>query len=120
MPVVLTDAYKNRTFILPFTADKSECAYVKPLTETDIDKIRKQAAKEGGADEVLITRYFNRAYLMESITGWQGFYDAAGNEIPYSPEMVKEICECDPAFAFETLRRVRDIARLGELDERKN
>ncbi len=120
MPVVLTDAYRNRTFILPFTADKTECAFVKPLTETEIDKIRKQAAKEGGADEVLVTRYFNRLHLMESIVGWQGFFDVAGNEIPYSAEAVKEICECDPSFAIDTLMRVRNIARLGELEERKN
>lgn len=120
MPVVLTDAYKNRTFILPFKGDKSEFAYIKPLTETELERIRKQAAKEGGADEMLVNKYYTRLQLMESITGWQGFYDVAGNEIPYSPEMVKEICDCDPDFAAITVQRVRNIARMGELDEIKN
>lgn len=120
MPVVLTDAYRNRTFVLPFTGDKSECAYIKPLTDTEIDKVRKQAIKEGGADEILVQKYFTRLFLMESVTGWQGFFDVAGNEIPYSPEMVKEICECDPEFALLTYRRVINVARAGELEERKN
>lgn len=120
MPVVLTDAYKNSTFILPFIGDKSECAYVKPLTDTEIEKIRKQAAKEGGADEILVQKYFTRLFLMEAITGWQGFFDVAKNEIPYSRDMVKEICECDPEFAIQTVMRVRNIARAGELEERKN
>lgn len=120
MPVVLTDAYKNRTFILPFKGDKSEMAYVKPLTDTELERIRKQAAKEGGADEMLTQKYFVRLLLIESITGWQGFYDVAGNAIPYSPEMVKEICECDPEFATQTVLRVRNIARVGELEEIKN
>ncbi len=120
MPVVLTDAYRNSTFILPFTADKSECAYVKPLTDSEVDKIRKKAAKEGGADETLTAKYFTRAFLQASITDWQGFYDAAGNEISYSPEMVKEVCECDPEFANMMAFKIRNIARLGELEERKN
>lgn len=120
MPVVLTDAYRNSTFILPFLGDKSECAYIKPLTDTEIEKIRKQAAKEGGADEVLVQKYFMRLFLMEAITGWQGFFDVAGNEIPYSKDMVKEICECDPEFAKQTVLRVSNIARAGELEERKN
>lgn len=120
MPVVLTDAYRNKTFILPFVGDKSECAYIRPLTDTEIEKIRRQAAKEGGADETLVQKYFTRLFLMEAITGWQGFYDVAGNEISYSPEMVKEICDCDPEFALQTILRVRNIARTGELEERKN
>lgn len=120
MPRVLTNAYRNRTFILPFTPDKSECAYIKPLTDTEIGKIRNQAAAEGGADDTLVNKYFLQHFLEQSITGWQGFFDVAGNEIPYTHETLKEICECDPAFSEHMGMRIRNIARQGELDERKN
>lgn len=120
MPKILTNAYRDRIFILPFSPDKSECAYIKPLTDTDINKIRLQASTEGGADEVLTAKYFTRLFLEKAITGWQGFFDVAGNEIPYGPETLKEICECDPAFIEVFAVRVRNVARMGELEERKN
>lgn len=120
MPRILTNAYRNRTFILPFTQDKTECAYIKPLTDTAISKIRNQAAAEGGADDMLTNKYFLQHFLEQSITGWQGFFDVAGNEIPYTQETLKEICECDPDFAALMAMRIRNVARQGELDERKN
>lgn len=120
MPRILTDAYKNRTFILPFSDDKSECAYIKPLCDSEINKIRLDAAKEAGADEDLVSKYFTRLFLEKSVTGWRGFYDAGGNELPYSRETLREICECDPEFVALMLLRIRSIARYGELEERKN
>lgn len=120
MPKIMTNAYRNRTFILPFSDDKSECAYVKPLTDTEIDRIRLKAATEGGADDNITTRYFTRYFLEEAVTGWKGFYDVDGLEIPYSKEMLKEICECDPEFAAIMVLRIRSVARFGELEERKN
>lgn len=120
MPRILTNAYRNRTFVLPFTPDKSECAYVKPLTDTAINKIKNQAAAEGGSDESLANKFFMQHFLEQSITGWQGFFDVVGNEIPFSGETLKEICECDPEFATIMAMRIRNVARQGELDERKN
>ncbi len=102
MPRVLTDQYRNVTFCLPFSGDKSECAWVKPLTETEINRLRQDAAKEAGADEELAGKYLIRGMLLKSITGWQGFYDAGGKDIPCTPEMIREICECDPDFCGGT------------------
>lgn len=120
MPRVLTDAYRDSTFVLPFTEDKSEYVLVRPQTDTSISSLRIDAMKEGGADDELAGKIFIRKLLQKSIAGWCGFYDAAGHELRYSPEMIAEICECDPEFASLLSLRIRNIARLGELEERKN
>lgn len=120
MPKVMTDAYRNATFILPYSDDKRECAYIKPLCDTEINRIRRDAAKEAGTDESLFNSFFMRIFLQEAIVGWEGFFDAGGHEISYTREMVKEICECDPEFAAGMVLRIRNVARLGELDDRKN
>lgn len=120
MPRIMTDVYRNASFIVPFSEDKTEYAVVKPLTDTDIEAIRNEAAKEGGADESLMHKFFLRRLLAASVTGWQGFYDVAGNELAFTPEMLREICECDPEFAAALAIRIRNVARMGELEERKN
>lgn len=120
MPRILTDAYRNATFIVPFTEDKSEFALVKPLTDTQVNNIRNDASREAGADEQLAGKFFVRKLLEKSVTGWRGFYDVAGNSLEYSRETLREICECDPEFAAGLALRIRNVARLGELEERKN
>ena len=120
MPRILTDAYRDATFVLPFTEDKSEYALVKPMTETALNALRTESAKEGGADEQLAGKIFVRKLLQKSLAGWTGFYDAGGNELPFSPEIIAEICECDPEFAALLVLRIRNVARIGELEERKN
>lgn len=120
MPKILTDAYKDATFILPYSEDKSECAYVKPLTDTAIDRIRLDAGKEAGTDEALAGRFFLVKFLQQSLTGWQGFYDAGGEEIPFSAEAIKDICECDPEFTTAMAYRIRNVARIGMLEDEKN
>lgn len=111
---------QGRDFYCPFTEDKGEYALVRPLTDTAMNELRIDAVKEAGADEALAAKIFMRRQLQKAVTGWQGFYDAAGNELRYSPEMLKEICECDPEFAGLLALRIRNVARLGELAERKN
>ena len=120
MPKILTDAYKDRTFFIPYTADKSEGMYVKPLTETMIQKLRNEASKESGGDEQLASAYLVRNMLKEAIKDWVGFVDMAGNPLPCTPEVIKEICECDSDFMGGLLLRIRNVARIGELEEVKN
>lgn len=120
MPRIITDAYRDARFFVPYTDDKREGVFVKPLTETAMFKLRDEAAKEGGADEHLSISILTRKLLQASITDWQGFYDAAGHEMPCTPEVIKEICECDPEFASGLMFRIRNVARLGELEEQKN
>lgn len=120
MPKVLTDAYRDATFIVPFTEDKSEYCLVRPMTDTALNSLRIEAAKEGGADEALAGRIFLKKMLQKAVVNWVGFYDVAGHELKFSPEMLAQICECDPEFAGLLSLRIRNVARLGELEERKN
>ena len=57
MPRILTDAYKDKVFVLPYTDDKKECAYIKPLTDTALNRIRREASKESGTDEALFNPF---------------------------------------------------------------
>lgn len=120
MPKVLTGAYKDATFCLPYTPDKTECAFVRPLTESMRNQLRRDATLEAGADATLADRFFARAALKRALSGWQGFYDAAGKEIPFSPEAIDDICACDPDFVAMMLARILGVARCGELDDAKN
>lgn len=120
MPRILTDAYRDARFFVPYNDAKTEGVFVRPLTETTMFKLRDEASKEGGADDQLSSTILVRKLLQASITDWQGFYDAAGEEMPCTPEVIKEICECDPEFASGLMFRIRNVARLGELEEQKN
>lgn len=120
MPRILTDAYRDARFFIPYTEDKSEGVTIKPLTETTMFKLRDEAAKEGGADDNMALSIFNRKMLQTCITDWVGFYDAAGKELPCTSEVIKELCECDPEFASGLLLRIRAVARIGTLEEQKN
>lgn len=120
MPKVLTDAYRNSTFILTFTDDKKEYAVIRPLIDSRLSKLRVDAAKEAGADEEIAGSIFAKKLLLEAIKDWRGFYDVTGKELPYSENAIREICECDPDFAAGLALRIRNVARIGELEERKN
>ena len=41
MPCILTDRYKDSTFFIPYTLDKTEGVFVKPLTETKRNDVRR-------------------------------------------------------------------------------
>lgn len=58
--------------------------------------------------------------LQKGLAGWQGFTDMEGEEIPFSTEKVKELCECDPDFMAGLATRIQHVARMGELEDRKN
>ena len=120
MPKILTDAYKDATFFIPYSEDKREGVYAKPLTDSEINRITIDAAKEGGADQDRAKRFFIKNFLQKSLTGWDGFYDVSGKDIPFGPDAIKEICECDPEFTAGLVLRLRNIARVGELEDRKN
>ncbi len=120
MPKVLTDAYRDATFCLPFSRDKSECAFVRPMTETRRNEIRRRITQEAGHDAILAEHYFLREVLREAVVDWKGFYDVNGQELSFSREVLDEICACDPDFASLMLARILSVARTGELEDQKN
>ncbi len=120
MPKVLTDQYRDATFCLPFTQDKTECVFVRPITETRRNEIRRRITREAGHDESLAAHYFMREALRESVAGGRGFRDVNGRELPFSREMLDEVCACDPDFAALMLARIMAVARTGELEDQKN
>lgn len=49
MPKILTKVYKNALFFLPYSRDKSEGVWCKPLTMTKRNELRRQAQIEAGS-----------------------------------------------------------------------
>ena len=120
MPKMLTGDFMRRTFFLPFSLDKSEGVWARPLSLTKRMELQREAQMEAGMDADLSGNYLCRRVLQESIIDWQGFFAPDGTEIPYSKEAVAAMCEHDPAMASDLLGRILAMARAGELAERKN
>lgn len=120
MPVVLTDPYMSKTFYVPLTLDKSEGFWARPVTETDMTEYRRQCGKEAGGDEDLMNSLILKRILMDKVVDWQGYRDAAGQDLPCTPEVKAAICVSDPVHVAEMVLRIRNIARMGMVDDAKN
>jgi hypothetical protein len=120
MPCIITDRYKDSTFFIPYTPDKSEGVFVKPLTETKRNDIRRATIQEAGQDNDLFNQMLVRSMLGESIQEWKGFTDVAHEKIDYSKENLKGLIPLDPDFFGTLLLRVNNVARYGELADEKN
>ena len=120
MPCILTSRYKDSTFFVPYDSEKKEGVFVKPLTETKRNELRRATIQEAGQDNDLFNQMLVRSMLEASIQDWKGFTDSANEEIPYSKEALKELIPLDPDFFGTLLLRVNNVARHGELVDAKN
>ncbi len=120
MPHILTDTYRDKTFFIALTDDKSEGYWCKPISETERNKIRRDAQKEAGGDSDIAAQIFTIKFLQRSITDWKGFFDMKGDAIPCNEETIAMICRCDPDICSTLAIKVMNIARYGELDDQKN
>lgn len=117
---IMTEAFKDKAFFVPLSKDKSEGVFVRPVTATMRRQVQQEALKEAGADASIADFYTVVKLLQKGLTGWQGFQDMEGQEIPFSIEMVRELCECDPDFMAGLAARIQHVARMGEMEDRKN
>lgn len=120
MPKILTSAFRNTIFFLPYSRDKSEGVYCKPITQTRRNEIRRNAMVEAGMDSDIGEAYWCRDMLKETILDWKGFWSPTGEAIPCTPEAIADMCESDPVFAMTMLTRILSIARTGDLEDQKN
>lgn len=120
MPKILTEKYRDHLFFLPYSKDKSEGVWCRPLTMTRRNELRRTALQEAGMDSDLADNFLCRLLLKESIADWKGFWDPAGAAVPYSKEAVDEMCEHDPVLAMGMLTRILSIARMGDVEDQKN
>jgi len=120
MPKLLTEAYAQSTFFVPLSADKSEGVWVKPLTETKRRQIRDACLQEAGHDQEIAMQYVVRDTMRECLSGWKGFYDPKGEEIPFSTETAAALCKFDPDFFSGLYMRIMAVARFGEIQDLKN
>lgn len=117
---VLTKKFAQSTFRLPLTPDGKSWLLCKPILGTKQNDITRNCIAESGFDAQLAASKIIQALLEETVVGWEGLVDINGENIPYSVEILREICETDVDFAAAQVERIRRIAREGRLEEEKN
>ena len=120
MPTVLTREYMDHTFFIPLSADKSEGVFSRPLSKTRRKQLEHASIQEAGHDQNIANEFFQRDVLKECIIQWKGFKDAKGTEIPFSTEILSELCEIDPELFRGIFIRIMSGARFGEIEDLKN
>ena len=117
---VLTKKFATSVFRLPLTVDGVAYILCIPVSASKQHEIMKNVMAEFGFDAQLASVKVIPALLEASVYGWHGLEDKEGKEVPYSVEMLRELCEYDAEFMEEQLKRIRRIAREGRLEEEKN
>ena len=117
---VLTKKFAQSTFRLPLTREGDAWLLCRPVLGTRQNEITRNCIAESGFDAQLAASRIIQSLLEESVIGWTGLTDINGQDIPYSVEMLREICETDADFAATQVDRIRRIAREARLEEEKN
>ena len=117
---VLTKKFAQSTFRLPLTQDGQSYLVCKPILGTKLNEVTRNCIAECGFDAQLAASRIIQAVLEECVIGWTGIADINGQDIPYSVEMLREICDADAEFAATQVDRIRRIAREARLEEEKN
>jgi len=117
---VLTRKYQQATFRVDLTHDGEAYLLCKPLSATGQHEILKKLLAENAYDSSLASFKALTATLEVQIVGWGGLVDIQGQEVVYSKEMLKELCEVESALMSRQMERLKHIAREGRLEEEKN
>lgn len=121
MPLVLLTAkYQHATFELPLTADGTAAFACTPISEPQIQEMTRKAMADAGYDAAIAADSLNRRLLKKHVTGWRGLHDLNGEEIPFSDEMIDQLCDTEGLFMGTQVARIRRIAREGRLEQEKN
>lgn len=117
MPKIMTKQYENKKFFIPYSLDKTEGVWVRPLTRALRDTLQREAMLEAGMDTQLGQELLSLKVLQACVLDWKGARDTEGKDIPFSKESIREMWKYDLPMTEEMLRRVMDVARCGELAE---
>ena len=90
------------------------------MTETLRKRIRDNVIQEAGQDQINAAEYAARDTLKHCVQDWKGFFDVAGNVIPFSQNIILELIKIDPEIFSIIHTRILSVARFGELDDLKN
>lgn len=120
MPKIVTKNYSDAVFLSP-TWRISQKGYGLALSRghSSVRLIGRLRLKQG-ADTELTEGLASLRVLENSLVDWKGFFDANEKPIEYSRETLREVWENDPAIFTNIYWRIREIARMGELDDQKN
>ena len=117
---LVTAPYKAKTFFFPMTDNKSEGFWAVPLTRTMLHEVRQNAIVEAGADYDVADSILDRMILERCLRGWKRFESQDGKPFDFCKEAIKELWEFNPELAHIMAQSIRQLFRIGELDEKKN
>lgn len=118
---VLTKDFVQATYKLFLTSDKEGAFFLcRAYPDSTQREVMGKVMAEYGLDTALIAPAYLKAALRKIIIGWGGLGDPAGKEIPFSLEMIDELCETEHALMERQLDRARHIAREAHLVQEKN
>lgn len=118
---VLTKEFAQAKFKLFLTTDKDGPFFLcKPFPDSVQREVSAKVVAEFGMEPALAGPAFLKASLRKVIIGWEKLVDPNGEKVPFSTEMLDELCETDPVLMREQFERVQRIAREGRLVQEKN
>ena len=120
MPRILTEPYKNATFFVPWTPDKSQGFWAIPITRTVRGKLWNESILEAGTDMDIATALFKLRLLQEAVRGWRGVVDAAGKEVEFSRDALKSLWAPNTSIADDTAATALAVATIAERDALTN
>ncbi|GKG94882.1 hypothetical protein CE91St38_28900 [Desulfovibrionaceae bacterium] len=117
---VLTRKYQEKVFRMDLTPDGQAYFLCKPLSATAQQELVKKVMAECGYDTDLAGLRILPVVMQTQIVGWDGLMDLNNEPLPFSPDMVAELCDVENAFMDRQYGRLKHIAREGRLEEEKN
>lgn len=120
MPKVVVRAYADALFFVPLNKDRSEGFWARPITRTQYAEARREAMLEAGGDLEIAEAMTALRLLQTHVVDWKGFFAPDGEAVPYSREVMRDLWECDAALFAHLYLCLREIARLGDVDDAKN
>jgi hypothetical protein len=125
MPKLLKTSDKEKTFFIDLgDGSGEEGVCVVPLTDTELDRLRRQFTERkvtrSGIREELDSTSFFHARLKRTIKAWKGFVDLDGKDIPCTPENIVECAEMNTMLFMEIISRMDRLAEEGQAVAEKN
>lgn len=121
MKFVSKASAKDTRFVKCFSDDSG--VFARLLTETEQDAIRIKSRTFNGNEkrtEDTVERRFKVLYLQKALSGWEGIEYEDGTPIPFTPEVIKDLWEVNPALMQIIYSSVSNELVFMQAAEEKN
>ena len=121
MKFVSKTSAKDTRFVECFSDGSG--VFARLLTETEQDAIRIKSRTFSGNEkrtEEAVSRRFKILYLQKALSGWEGIEYEDGTPIPFTPDVIKDLWEVNPALMHIIYSSVSNELVFMQAAEEKN